>query len=329
MTEKALKRILLVDDEPNILNAVQRELQSPPHSRYRYEIEAFSVPEQALARAREQAFDLVISDYRMPGMDGLALLKALGTLQPDCARIALSGQTDFAALTRMVNETHVYRFIPKPWHDYYLKGSVVQALNYAGTLAEHRRLAGQVREHGIEPPAADDDAIEQILVVDDDPGVLASLSRVLTHHTRMDDLYSVIRAEVAHQRGALLREGRLSVQVTPSPRHALEMAGKIDFACVLADYRMPEMNGIDLLQRFADLRPECERILISGQVGADELVNAIDSAHVFAYIAKPWEDYELKSCIALALAHRRMLHDNRVLAAMVEKSGHFAAGDGA
>lgn len=324
MDAKQHRRVLVVDDEPNIVSAVQRELNSPPFVRYSYTVEGHTDPAQALARAREQAFDAVISDYRMPGMDGVDFLKAFAALQPDCPRIVLSGQTDMDALIRMINETHIYRFIPKPWHDYYLKGSVAQALDHGGVLRENRRLAGLVRQHGIAVPPLAKQGIDQLLIVDDDPGVLSSLSRVLTRHSRVDDLFSAIRSEVAHSDGPVLEEGQLSVQVTPSPRHALLMAEDITFSCIIADYKMPEMNGIDLLQRFSELQPDCERLLISGQIGENDLIYAVDSAHIFAFIDKPWTDFELKASIALALTRRRMLQENRMLADMVRKSGQLA-----
>ncbi|MCK9284167.1 MAG: response regulator [Rhodocyclaceae bacterium] len=320
MNEKEHRRILVLDDEPNIVAAVQRELNSPPFVRYRYEVEGFTDPAAALARAGEQAFDAVISDYRMPGMSGLEFLTALGQLQPDCARLVLSGQTDMETLVRMINETHIYRFIPKPWHDYYLKGSVAQALTYGATLAENRRLADLVRQHNIPVPPVEENNIDQLIIVDDDPGVLSSLSRVLTRRSRVDDLFSAIRSEVANRDGPVLNEGNLSVQVTPSPRHALQMAQSINFSCIVADYRMPEMSGIELLQQFSDLQPTCARILISGQIDENDLIYAVDSAHIFAFIDKPWADFELKACIALALSHRRMLLENSLLAEMVRKS---------
>ena len=134
------RRILVLDDEPNIVSAVRRELNSPPFVRYRYAVEGFTDPLQALERARAQVFDAVISDYRMPGMDGIEFLKNLAHIQPNCARIVLSGQTDMQALIQMVNETHVYRFIPKPWHDYYLKGSVAQAIKFNSVVLENKQL---------------------------------------------------------------------------------------------------------------------------------------------------------------------------------------------
>lgn len=320
MQEKQLRRVLVVDDEPNIVNAVRRELSSPPFIRYRYEVEGFTDPALALARAGEQAFDVVISDYRMPAMDGLTFLKALAPVQPDCARIVLSGQTDMDGLVRMINETHIYRFVPKPWHDYYLKGSVAQALDYFATLVEHKRLAELVRGNPIQPSPEPERAVEQLLIVDDDPQVLSSLSRVLTHHSKRDDLFAAIRTEIGQASGPQLQEDRVNVQGATSPRQALKMAEATDFSCIIADYRMPEMDGIELLERFSDLYPDCARILISGQIGEDDLIKAVGSAGIFAYIAKPWTDFELKAQIALALSRRQMLKENRLLADMVKMS---------
>ncbi len=320
MNDQPLRQIMIVDDEIAIVNAVSRELATPPLGRYRYEVEGFSDPALALERAAVKTFDAVISDFRMPGMDGLEFLRALTAIQPDCARLVLSGQTDMDNLVRMVNETHIYRFIPKPWRDYFLKSSLSQALDYSGAVGENKRLAGLVRERGITVPVLED-SVDQILIVDDDPGILASLARVLTQRSRVDDLFRVIRAEVAqHQGGAVLDEGRISVQITPSPLHALQMAKLVTFSCIIADYRMPEMNGCDLLQKFSDEQPNCARLLISGQITQEELIYAVDLVHIFGFINKPWQDFELKAALAQALAWRRIQLENRTLARMVEAS---------
>lgn len=326
MDTKPLCRIMIVDDEPAIVNAVKRELSAKPPGRYRFEVEGFTDPVAALEHAGSTHFDAVISDYRMPGMDGLEFLKKFAILQPDCGRLVLSGQTDMDSLIRMVNETHIYRFTPKPWHDYFLKSSLYQAVDYSHAVAENQRLARVVREKGVAVPPLDGN-IDHILIVDDDPGILASLSRMLTQRSRMDDLFATIRAEVASHAGPVLDEGRISVQITPSPRHALQMSKAVTFSCIISDYKMPEMNGGDLLDKFADEQPDCVRLLISGQISQDELIIAVDMAHIFGFIEKPWRDFELKASIAQALAFRRMQIENRTLAEMVVKAG--AANSGA
>lgn len=321
MDAKPLYQILVVDDEVGIVNAVRRELSSPPLGHNRYEIESFTDPLCALDRAKSKHFDAVISDYRMPAMDGLAFLQALAALQPDCARLVLSGQTDMAGLGRMINESHIYRFIPKPWHDYFLKSSLSQAIDYAKEISENKRLADLVRQRGVTLPEAEGGRIEPILIVDDEPSVLASLTRALTRHAQHDELFAAINAELSPGR-PLLDESGISVQTTTSPRHALLMAKELTFSCIIADYRMAEMNGAELLQKFAEEQPDCVRLLISGQINEEELIGAVDLAHIFGFINKPWQDFELKINVAQALAWRRIQIENRTLAKMVKTATH-------
>jgi DNA-binding NtrC family response regulator len=99
------------------------------------------------------------------------------------------------------------------------------------------------------------------------------------------------------------------------------MAKAVTFSCILADFRMPEMNGVELLQRFADEQPDCARMLISGQISQEQLISAVDLAHIFGFISKPWQDFELKSSIAQALAYRRLQLENRLLADLVIRAG--------
>lgn len=307
--------VLVVDDEPNIVNAIRRELNTPPLGRYRYAVEGFSDPAAALARAREKAFAVVISDYRMPGMSGLDFLKALYEIQPDCTRIVLSGQTDMDALVRMINETHIYRFIPKPWTSYFLKSSLSQAVDFRQAALRNRQMADALRQQGVALPAEPGE-VDQILVVDDDVNVCHAVARDLTHRSRLDDVFAAMRADVGGGRVATLENAQISVQVSTSPSHALRMADSIDFACVIADYKMPEMDGVQFLQAFAELRPDCALILLSGAANMDDVVAAVDLAHIHSYLAKPWVDFELRAAVAQALARRKLAIENKVLASM-------------
>lgn len=319
MSKINLRRILVVDDEPHILSAVQRELHAPPADLYEYAVEGFTDPVLALQRAREISFDAVISDYRMPGMNGVQFLRALAAVRPDCARIVLSGQTDAGALTHMINESHVYRFIPKPWNAYYLKASLGQALDYSAVLQEHRHLASIARARGMQPTgsgAGNEANIDRVLIVDDDAAVLNSLLRLFHALVDTDVLLRTIDAEAGHP---VELGWHIDFQVANSPLRALELAGQAgaDFSCVIADQQMPEMAGVDLLKRFAILQPDCARILLSGGIGQDDLIHAVNSVHIFAFIEKPWADFEMKKTLLLALSRRRMLRENRSLARLV------------
>jgi two-component system probable response regulator PhcQ len=144
-----MNRIMIVDDEQSIINALRRLLLATPCSYggviYPLQVESFVSPVAALERARHHTFDLVISDYRMPEMDGVEFLKQLRDTQPDAARLILSGYADLNALVGAINEARIFRFLSKPWSDYELVAAVAQALGYRNLLMENQRLADEMR----------------------------------------------------------------------------------------------------------------------------------------------------------------------------------------
>ena len=81
----------------------------------------------------------------MPEMDGIEFLKGAKALQPDAARLILSGYADLNALLRAVNEVGIERFIGKPWNDYDLMSAIGQALAHRELLLGNRELANLVR----------------------------------------------------------------------------------------------------------------------------------------------------------------------------------------
>ncbi len=116
-------RILLVDDEPNVLKALQRIFRQENY----YIVTATSAAE-ALDHLRTGAFQLIISDYMMPGMNGAELLKHARAIQPDMIRIMLTGHADTGAVMGAINDGAVYKFILKPWNDDDLRVTVALAL---------------------------------------------------------------------------------------------------------------------------------------------------------------------------------------------------------
>lgn len=126
--------LLLVDDEDNILRSLKRVLRREP-----YEIVTASSGEEALEKMAAQNFDLVISDARMPGMDGPTLLSQIKRKYPRCIRILLTGYADMGSTIKAINEGQIYRYISKPWDDEELKLVIRQALAFQ--YSERRRLA--------------------------------------------------------------------------------------------------------------------------------------------------------------------------------------------
>ena len=105
--------ILCVDDEKNVLRSLQRLFMDED-----YEIFTATNGEDGLAILEQNPdIQLIISDYRMPGMDGVDFLKHVHDRQPDTIRIVLSGYADTASVVGAINEGQIYKFIPKPWND--------------------------------------------------------------------------------------------------------------------------------------------------------------------------------------------------------------------
>ena len=134
-----MQRILLLDDEVNVLMALKRALRMGLGSDVR--VEVTSDPQIALARLGEAVFDLVVSDYRMPVMDGLEFLKRVRAVQPHTVRVMLSASSDYETLMRAVNDAEVYRFLAKPWQQEALIAQVRSALERAASARGESELA--------------------------------------------------------------------------------------------------------------------------------------------------------------------------------------------
>lgn len=122
MSEK--KTILCVDDEESILGILNKLLQ-----REGYEVLVSNDAKRALKMLSETPVDLVISDQRMPEMDGTTFLSQVKVKYPHIVRIMMSGYSDFDSLVSAVNEGEIFRFIAKPWQREQLLGVISAALN--------------------------------------------------------------------------------------------------------------------------------------------------------------------------------------------------------
>lgn len=303
-----MHRLLLMDDDRNVLNALRRELQGD------YAVEAFSDPYEALQRCLEPGFDLAVVDYQMPEMNGVEFLKQFRKLQPDAVCIMLSGEADFGALIGTVNEAHVYRFIGKPWDGAELAATLAEGLAHRERLLENRRLAEACRKQRRWMGARDPEKIYQVLAVDDEANVLSAMARDLTARGGYADLQRALICDEEPEFPVLHRDFRFNVVTFTSPSQALERARQANYDVVIADYLMPEMNGLDFLETFRKLQPDAARILISGHADKDVLVKAINSSEIYGYLGKPWHEYTLRSIVAQAITQQELLRENRRLA---------------
>lgn len=138
--QKASRTLLLVDDEQNILSALKRLLR-----RDGYQILTANSGQEGLELLAGNQVDVILSDQRMPGMNGVEFLRTAKGTYPDTVRIVLSGYTELQSVTDAINEGAVYRFLTKPWEDQLLRDHIEEAFQHKEMADENRRLNLQVR----------------------------------------------------------------------------------------------------------------------------------------------------------------------------------------
>lgn len=131
-------RLLLVDDEPGIVKALARVFRQE-----NYEVVTAGNGNEGLARLAEGPFQLVISDFMMPGMDGAHFLREVKQRSPDTIRIMLTGHANTDAVMGAINDGAVYKFILKPWNDDDLRVTVALALEQFDLMARNRQLKSE------------------------------------------------------------------------------------------------------------------------------------------------------------------------------------------
>lgn len=133
--DKQQWRILCVDDEPNILSSLRRLFRQAG-----YQVIVANSGAEGLQTLEKEAIDLVISDMRMPEMDGATFLRHVRERWPECLRILLTGYADISSTIEAINQGEIFRYISKPWDDNDLQLIVRHALERKALEREKQRL---------------------------------------------------------------------------------------------------------------------------------------------------------------------------------------------
>lgn len=130
-----IANLLFVDDEPNVLKALRRLFRGAEYS-----VQLAESGMAALAILQQHPIDLIISDMRMPQMDGAEFLTQAAERWPNCVRILLTGYADIDSTIAAVNKGRIYSYCSKPWEDHELKILVNNALEQKRLRDERRQL---------------------------------------------------------------------------------------------------------------------------------------------------------------------------------------------
>jgi response regulator RpfG family c-di-GMP phosphodiesterase len=130
--------LLLLDDEVEILNSLKRLFRRD------FDVFCFECGDEALAAMDQHEFAIIVSDMRMPKMDGATFLTQAKQKQPHAIRLLLTGYADMESTVKAVNDGGIMSYISKPWNNEELKLQINAALNQYQLEKENRELAAQL-----------------------------------------------------------------------------------------------------------------------------------------------------------------------------------------
>jgi response regulator RpfG family c-di-GMP phosphodiesterase len=299
-------RVLFVDDEENVLHGLSRLVHGLVDAEL---ITSPLVAAELLETAENDGsggYAAIVSDMRMPVMDGAALLKHARTVSPDTTRLLLTGYADLHSAISAVNEGNIFRFLTKPCSAAHLRGALGAAVEQHQLLVDRRELLDQTLRGAVE-------ALVETLAMAEPVAFaraarLRRLARAVTTALRLPDPWQV---EVAAQLG------EIGVVTLPeSALHALANGGCTDPTISAMLDRLPQLAD-DVLRRIPRL--EAVRDIVREQEPVDLPQGSRANASRPARILQAVREYDamvargMDEAEAIALLRQRPRHDKDIL----------------
>ncbi len=267
-----LGRVLCVDDEPSILRSLQWLLKK------QFDVQIATSGHEALELVRSNAFDVIISDQRMPGMMGSEFLREVRKISPRSMRILLTGYSDLQAILRSVNDGEVFRFVNKPWSTKDLPKIIADAASISQNGPLEMFLPDT--DMGSEIVTSD----ESILLIDDDP-----VTRQLVSEAIGTDV-NVVHATTLPEAVAAFNEHTVGI--------------------VLSDTRVNNIETTTMLKVLKQEHPGIVTVVYTATTDAVDVTTLINQGQIFRFIPKPVRAVMLKQALMAAALKRRQLRDS-------------------
>lgn len=242
--------LLLVDDEERILRSLRMLFFTG------YTVHTTTDPQEALHILREHQVHVVISDQRMPDMQGSELLRRAREISPATMRILLTGYSDLEASIASVNEGEVFRYLMKPW----AAEEVKQVVADAAAIAD-ASFAVSATQAAATPASSAPDEKVRVLIIDDDAETADAVREVL---------------------GA-----RCEIVWASDPQHAMEELAKQDISVVVSDLMLGGTNVSYILKTIKQITPQTQCVVVTTFADTTRLVELINQAQISRYLPKP------------------------------------------
>ncbi|EKD26113.1 MAG: Response regulator receiver [uncultured bacterium] len=137
----SLPIVVFIDDEENILSAINRLCRKEIFQSF-----FTSNPDQVIEWVQTKEVAVVVSDQRMPDMDGTLLLEKVRSISPNTIRIILTGYADLQSAVEAINKCGVWRFMNKPWNENEFKFNIQQAIAQYNLVEENIKLNSLIKQ---------------------------------------------------------------------------------------------------------------------------------------------------------------------------------------
>jgi putative nucleotidyltransferase with HDIG domain len=141
LSDRDRTKVLFVDDDDLIIQTFKRTMRTSE-----MEVTTASSVGEALALLERESFGVVLSDYHMPGKNGIELLEEIKERHPDTERILVSGKGDFDVAIEVINRVGLFQFIIKPWDPVELFATVSRAADHYKLTTHNQLLTTQLAE---------------------------------------------------------------------------------------------------------------------------------------------------------------------------------------
>ncbi len=272
MNKNPRPTLLFVDDEERIINLLRLVFRTD------YEVCTATSAADALQVLQTRRVDVIVSDQRMPGMQGVELLAEVRQRWPATMRILLTGYSDLAAIVGSVNEGAVYRFISKPWDQQEMKAIVAEAAEAALLTREH--LLTTANDSAFTASSQFDDAPE-LLIVDDSAADREALRRFF--------------------------EADYQVHTAGSVTEALAVLEQRDIGVIVSEARVGGQDAGKLLRALKQHYPAITTVMLSRAADADLVIKLINQAQIYRFASKPIRTGPFQLAVSAAMKEHKRL----------------------
>ena len=265
MTEKG--NVLFVDDEKHILVALRALF------RQQYNVFIAQSGADALDIICQEHIHAIVSDQRMPQMQGHELLAQVKRLSPNTMRLLLTGYSDMAAIVNSINDGEIFRFIHKPWDNAEIRVIVDKVVQIAmhtreyvppeddTSLLDTSEIVVEYDDQAVEPAPPITPSGPGILILDDDKGIIAQVTT--------------------------LYQGKRPIMTASSVEDAVQILETEDIAVIITDVQVQGEDTTDFIKLLKAQYPLILTMVLTAAFDSDTAVGLINHARIFRFLRKP------------------------------------------